>query len=462
MKHKGDHRDTLYTIDKRGKRKWVYAHIVFGPITRLRFLVGWFLVIFYLALPWVTIGGKQGVLLDIPHRRFIFFGFELWATDTIFLFLTLATLGLSLFFFTAILGRVWCGWACPETVFLEYIFRPIERLIEGSDSERRRLDTGPWSVEKVWKKLLKHSICAAVSWVLASTALAYFIGREPLLAMMTGSPLDNLGPFLITLVIMALFAFQFGWFREQFCTVLCPYARFQSVLMDPNSLLVGYDTKRGEPRGKLRAERQSTGDCIDCGMCVRVCPTGIDIRNGTQLECIACAACADACDSIMNRIGKPSGLVRYTTEAELGGATTKWIRPRLFLYSAILVGLLGTFTYLLTNRHGFDAEIVRASGHAVPYSLDAARVVSNHFSLRLSNKQHGPLQIKFELVHPSSVELVSPISQMTIPEGGSLQVPLFARIPLDQLEHGRASVIVDIVADTGDKRRREFTILGPE
>jgi len=456
---KSDFRDTLYTVDKSGRRKWVYPRFQPGRFVRRRRAAAWGLIVFYLALPWISIGGKQGVLLDIPHRRFIFFGVELFATDTIFLFLSLATLALSLFFFTALVGRVWCGWACPETVFLDFVFRPIERLIEGGEQERRRLDAAPWSANKIFRKGLKYTAFALVAWLLASTALAYFIGREPLLAMMADSPVDHLGPFFTTLFLMGVMLFQFGWFREQFCTVVCPYARFQSVLMDRQSLLVGYDPKRGEPRVKLRAAAKG-GDCIDCGLCQRVCPTGIDIRNGTQLECVACAACIDACDSVMVEIGRPKGLIRYDTEAGVLGAGRQILRPRIFVYGALLLIVVGVFGAIFASRTLVEIEMVRPQG-AAPFVLAPTGVVTNQFSVRVTN--HGPLVERFtvEIKDDPSAAVASPLSNFELPPGGIQQVPLFIQMPAERFEQGEATATIEIEGASGAELERKLTLMGP-
>ena len=462
MKTENDFRDTLYTVDKQGRRKWVYPHFAPGRFFKRRSVVAYTLMLFYLSLPWITIHGKQGVLIDIPNRRFIFFGVELWATDTIFLFFTLATLAMSLFIFTSILGRVWCGWACPETVFLEFLFRPIERLIEGSDSARRKLDKAPWTASKISKKLLKHACCGAASWIIASTALAYVIGREPLIEMMKHSPLENSGPFLATLFVMLIMAFQFGWFREQFCTVLCPYARFQSVLMDQHSFLVGYDSTRGEPRGKVRLrEAEQKGDCVDCGMCVRVCPTGIDIRNGTQLECVACAACVDACDTIMDEVGRPRGLIRYDTEARLLGKSAHWVRPRIFVYAAILVILCSTFAYKLSHRALVDVEIVRTSDSRFLAEKEGD-LISNQFSLRLANKGETSLTFQIKIRDRSPIETVSPLQFVELQAGQSQQVPIFFRAPRSIFQNGQKRILIDIADSSGGITRRELTLFGPD
>ncbi|MCC6953431.1 MAG: 4Fe-4S binding protein, partial [Deltaproteobacteria bacterium] len=257
-------RDTLYTIDKDGNRNWVYSNIVIGRFFKRRAVVAYLLMAWYLIAPWITINGSQAILFDIEHRRFSLFGTQFWATDSIFLMFTLGGLGLTLFFFTALIGRVWCGWACPETVFLEFLFRPIERLTEGNAAKRKRLDEQPWGVEKVTRKVLKHALSATLAWVLATTLLAYFFGSHQMIAMILEGPANHMLPFVLTIVFMGVLGFQFGWFREQFCTVLCPYARFQSVLLDANSIVIGYDVKRGEPRGKPRAKSEKPlGDCVD-------------------------------------------------------------------------------------------------------------------------------------------------------------------------------------------------------
>ena len=457
----GDYRESLYTINsKTGGRNWVYASLVKGKFFYQRAVVAYLLLAIYLLAPWIVINGKQAVHLDIFNRQFTFLGVTFWATDTDFLVNLFLIAGLSLFFFTAVLGRVWCGWACPETVFLEFVFRPIERLIEGDAAKRIRLDQAPWTLNKIIKKSLKHGFCAIMAWIIASTALAYFVGRESLINMMLQSPAANPGLFTATLIYMGLMAFQFGWFREQFCTVLCPYARFQSVLMDRFSLGVGYDVLRGEPRGKASKKQElNLGDCVDCGLCVRVCPTGIDIRNGVQLECIHCASCVDACDSVMSKLGRPTGLIRYGCEETLIRGGKFKLSPRPFIYSAVLVVLLSVFVYRLSTRQTSEVTILRGAADAPFVQIDANNI-SNHVHVKLSNKSEN--EEKFEFISDDpAVKLVTPLHPFPVAAESMATAPLFINFPTSLLKNGKYPLKIKISSASGFSAEQEITLLGP-
>lgn len=419
-------------------------------------IVAYTLTVIYLGTPWVTIGGKQAILLNIFERKFTFFGATFWATDTYFLALILGGLAISLFFFKAIFGRIWCGWGCPETIFLEFIFRPVESLIEGGPAQRLRLDNAPWTPRKIAIKFLKFSVFAILVWILASTTVIYFVGLKPWLAMITGSPFDNWLPFVLTIGIMTGLGFQFGWFREQFCTVLCPYARFQSVLLDSHSLLVGYDVSRGEPRGKAGTV---SGDCIDCGLCVRVCPTGIDIRNGLQLECIQCAACADACDSVMEKLGRTTGLVRYDTEVGLAQKKTRFIRPRSVIYGLIGLSLATTFFYLLLHRNLTDVQILR-DGRDQTFQVIAPGRITNHIHIQVGNKQEAKMTYSVTSAD-KNVELLLPANPFPVGGGQLITMPLFVNFSETVLNGGMYPVILEVTDEKGKKHSQTITLLGP-
>lgn len=375
--------EVLSTLRRDGSRRWLYPVPAEGRWLRRRRLVGWALIALFVALPIARIGGKPAVLLDVAAREFTFFGFTFYPTDTLLLLLFLLSALVAVFLLTALWGRVWCGWGCPQTVYLEFVYRPIERLIEGPEHVRQRRDAGPPSWDRTRRRALKLAAFALVSLALAHVFVAYFAGWDRLLVWMTGPPSEHWGYFLLMAGTTALVLYDFGYFREQMCTIACPYARFQSVLTDPDSLIVSYDPARGEPRGRGK-KRDGLGDCVDCLACVRTCPTGIDIRDGLQMECIACTQCIDACDAIMNRVGRPRGLIRYTSERELAGGRSRLLRSRTALYAGLLLALTTAFTVAATTRHAYDVNVGRTAGPPFVEMPDGS--IANRLRFRVRNQ----------------------------------------------------------------------------
>lgn len=377
--------DAVTTIRPDGSRPFLHPADVHGRFARARRILALLLIAFYLSLPWIKVGGFPAVFLDVANRRFHLFGITLAAQDMWLLFFVITGLGFSLFFITALLGRIWCGWACPQTVFLDHVYRRIERWIDGDAVRRRALEAPPPSAGKAFRRGLKHTLYLLVSAAIAHLFLAYFVSIPDLWAMMRAAPGEHWSLFVFMGVFTGALYFNFAWFREQLCIVICPYGRIQSALIDDHSLVIGYDKKRGEPRGKIGLI--GARDCIDCNRCVHVCPTGIDIRQGLQMECIGCTACIDACDDVMTRLQRPRGLIRYDSQNAFAGRPTRWLRPRTLLYGVLLLVGASVATLALSTVHPASFGVTRMTG--APYIVDA-ETVRNQFLVRLVNKRPGP------------------------------------------------------------------------
>ena len=386
-------RDFVTTINDDGSRYFLHPADVHGFFNRVRRFLGLALIAVYLLLPWIPVGGYPAVFLDLAERRFHFFGFTLAAQDTWLLFFGLTGLGFGLFFLTALFGRLWCGYACPQTVFLDHLYRRIERMLEGDAAARRQLDRAPWSGSKIARRVTKHALYALVSLVITHLFLAYFVSVPEVWHMMTEAPREHWAAFLFVFIAAGVLYFNFAWFREQLCIVICPYGRMQSALSDDHTVTVGYDSKRGEPRGKVGTP--DAGACIDCNRCVQVCPTGIDIRHTSlQLECIACTACIDACDDIMRKVQRPTGLIRYDSLAAFRGGQTKWIRPRTILYGVLLVIGIAVATFAFSTVKPANFMVMRMTGAAYFVDRDDVR---NQFMVRLLNKRNEPVAFTVRL-----------------------------------------------------------------
>jgi len=440
--------DRPASLDEQGHHVALNPADVKGPYRNARNWVYWILIAILLVLPWIRIAGQQAVLFDIPARRFTMFGLTFWAHDLPLVFFVLAILTLGLTLMTAVLGRVWCGWACPQTVFIDRVYRFAERWIEGDSVKRMRLNNAPMSWSKVWKKTLKWGVFWFISTNIAHSFTAYFVGAERLGQMSLMNPADNWTPFLFVTILTGILMFDFGWFREQFCIVMCPYGRFQSVLMDDNSLAIMYDEGRGEPRKGTQSEGSEHGDCVNCYRCVAVCPTGVDIRRGVQMECVACTACIDACDEIMVKVDRPKGLIRYASEESMRGGRTRWLTARNAIYAAVLAVCVIGLTASVARRSPIDVKLIRAVD--TPYTQntlsDGSVQIINHYRLRLKNQAGGPLEVSFTM-NDERIESVAATLPAVIDAGQDEEHHVFFKFPRNMTAGaGRLEVEADIVA----------------
>ena len=401
-------------------REWVYPQSISGRFTTIRRWTFLGLHVLLLVTPWITINGNPALRVDLPARTVYLFGSIFTSSDTIFLLLLLWFAAFALFFFTAVFGRIWCGYACPQTVFLESWIRPVEVWIEGDRLTRRRRDLAGWSFDRAWRKLAKWSVFLAVALFLSMGGMSIFAGARELWTGQAG-PVE----YSLVAIFTGFWFIDFTWFREQFCSYVCPYARFQSVLADEETLIITYNTERGEPR-KAGKQAAKDGRCIECTKCVVVCPQGIDIRDGYQLECIQCARCVDACTSVMNKLGHPT-LVAYGSIAESEGRKVRRWRPRTITYAAILVGIMGASGVLLARRIPFEATVNRAPGSL--YTLDADGYTRNTFLLKITNKSPAVEPVEYEI---SVAGLDDAEVLMNVVELGSTEtrtIPLIVRVP---------------------------------
>jgi cytochrome c oxidase accessory protein FixG len=444
-------------LPEDGRRHAIQPADARGRFHRIRAVVFAALVGIWALLPWVTIGGHPAVFIDIGTRQFFLFGATFNAQDTWLLFFLLTGVGFGLVYATALAGRVWCGYACPQTVFLEGVYRRIERLVEGPREKRLRRNAGAWNADKVLRKSASHALYLLASVLVAHIFLSYFVSLRAAFAMVRQSPAAHPEAFAWVLAVTGAFYFNFAFFREQLCVVLCPYGRLQSALLDEHSLVVGYDARRGEPRGKKGAA--GAGDCVDCKRCVVVCPTGIDIRNGTQMECLACTACIDACDEIMDRLGRPRGLVRYDSQQGLSGKPRRIVRSRMVLYT-VLLGAGAVVAFVATRkRQDFEVSILRLPGE--PYTV-ADGQVRNALQLHVVNKRGSTTTYRVEIEPAPGMSAVVPMQTVAIGGLDGAQVPVFLSVPREQFQGdfpvrariGRADDPRDAVTVTG-------TFLGP-
>lgn len=450
--------ERLATTDEHGHRVYLHPESVKGLWQRRRAIVYWFLIGLYLVLPWINIKGKPALQMDLFNREFTFLGGTIHGVEPFLIFLALISVLFFIAFMTSVFGRVWCGWACPQTVFIQSIFLKIEALIEGTPKHRRDLDAAPWDGKKIFKRGLKWLVFFIICSHIAHTFIGYIVGPRNLLLITTHSPSENWGLFSGAMIVTGIFLFDFGWFREQFCIIMCPYGRLQSVMMDENSLVVSYDKKRGEPRFGT-VPKGEEGDCVNCYHCVKVCPTGIDIRRGTQLECIACTLCIDACDNIMDKLKRPHGLIKYASE---NGEKHRLLTPRAMVYSGVSL-LLGIFlVYSLSASTKLNLVFLRAK---VPFTVSREGKVMNNFQLKLSHQGNETPKVEFKVKEPelaSKIELITP-AHPTVLDEAEEKVVFFFRFDPSVLNQGKVSVTVQ-VEDVERKTiigEKEVSLVGP-
>jgi cytochrome c oxidase accessory protein FixG len=450
-KQKLDFRDNPINMNERGGRKWIYAKKPSGKWFKRRTLFSAAMLLLFVGIPFIKVNGNPIMLLEIANRKFIFFGAIFWAQDTFILALLMLSFVLFVVLFTVTFGRLWCGWACPQTIFLEMIFRPIEHLIEGDHRQRQRLDNSPWNGEKIFKKTLKHGIFLIISVVMTNTFLMWFIGSDAWLKLIADPIGEHLSGFIIMLVISAFFYWVYSYFREQICTMVCPYGRMQGVLLDSKSIVVSYDYKRGEPRGK------GEGDCTDCKQCLAVCPTGIDIRNGTQLECVNCTACIDACNRIMHVTGKPQGLIRYASEAQIKGTQTSIWTARNRAYSAVLLIIFSFFIYTLFSRPAIETTILRTPGLLYQQHDES---ISNVYNIKVVNKTHEEMPLELRILsHKGEISMAG--NSMNIKDQDMFESTFVLFIPKNEIKGDKTSVEFGIFSNNELIETYTATFVGP-
>ena len=481
---KESYRDSVATITKEGKRNFINPKKPKGRLYNLRTRFSIFYLVVFFTLPFIKVNGEPMLLLNILERKFIIFGLIFWLKDFFIFGIAMLTFVVFIILFTVVFGRIFCGWACPQTIFMEMVFRKIEYWIDGDASRQKQLKAMPWNAKKIKKRVAKFVIFFTISFIIANFFLAYLIGMDQLLGYLK-TPAAHVGTLISLLIFTSVFFFVYWWFREQVCIVVCPYGRLQGVLLDKNSIVVAYDHKRGEPRGKLTKKEDHNckcvdckedgacksinekiaaivpqGDCIDCFACVRVCPTGIDIRNGTQLECINCTACIDACDSIMTSIKKPAGLIRYASENSIVKGVKLRFTTRIKAYTSVLALLLSLLIFLLVSRTDLDARLMRTAGMTYT-SLPDGRI-SNLYNLKLANKTHKDIAYSLKLENlKGEIEVIGNSSLIVKKEDYS-HLQFFVKLNRSEVKSWKTELKIGMYENNKKIKTIEASFIGPE
>lgn len=447
--YEDEFRDSIATVDEKGKRVWIYPKKPSGKFHRRRIAVTVFLLSFFFAGPFIKIGGQPLLLLNVFERKFVILGQPFWPQDFVLLAIVLIIFFVFIILFTVVFGRVWCGWMCPQTLFMEMIFRKIEYWIEGDAPAQKRLNEQPVNFSKIRKKTAKHLLFILISLLISHTVLAYLVGVDRTVEIISHSPLENLAGFTGLIAFTAIFYGVYAKFREQACIAVCPYGRLQGVLLTRDSIVVAYDWLRGEPRSHLRKKETTTvhtGDCIDCKLCVRVCPTGIDIRNGTQLECVNCTACIDACDEVMLKIGKPKGLIRFASYNAIKDGIQKLVTSRVIGYSCVLLLLVGVLGFALFTRSDVKTTVYKVPGTLYQRAEDGS--ITNLYNIEFVNKTFSEVHLELKIESPVQASLRSADAKaLTIPAEGMIKGVYFVSIPQENVTNARTVVVIGVYKD---------------
>lgn len=462
MEEQETYRDKIATVDEKGKRIWIFPKKPSGKFYDYRKWVSYLLLVFLFAGPHIKIGGEPMLMFNVIERKFVIFGQVFWPQDFYIFAIALVLMVVFIVLFTVIYGRLFCGWVCPQTIFMEMVFRRIEYWIEGDWTHQKKLDQMPWNWEKIRKRILKHAIFWGISFLIANTFLAYIIGADALWEIQTANPMEHLGGLIALIIFTTVFYAVFARLREQVCTTICPYGRLQGVLLDRNSIVITYDHVRGEERGKFRKnedrKESGKGDCIDCGQCVNVCPTGIDIRNGTQLECVNCTACIDACDHMMESVGLEKGLIRYDSENGVNtGTRFRWTR-RIKAYTAVLALLLAVLVVLVVTRTDFDATILRQRG-ATYQELQDGRI-SNIYEIDLANKTKKEYTVELRILEGKG-EIEAVVKDMVLLPEKHMRERFLIKMNQDDVKKGKNELIIGIYGNGELITKARTTFIGP-
>ena len=461
-----DFRDHLATADTDGRRRWLFPRKVNGQWFRRRTVVSWLLLAIMFIGPFIQINGNPLLMINIVERRFSILGQIFWPQDAAIFAVAMLLFLTGIVIFTTAFGRLWCGWTCPQTVLMEMVFRKIEYLIEGDAPAQKALKRAPWTSAKILKKAIKHTIFFGLSFIISNWLLSYIIGLEDLLQIIVDDPRKHVIGLSFMLIFTVIFYLLFARFREQACTFICPYGRFQSAMLDENSMIVAYDYKRGEGRGKFQRAQplqnrvaEGFGDCVDCRQCVSVCPTGIDIRNGLQMECVNCTACIDACDNVMDKLGWKRGLIRYASLNTIESGQRFRFTSRMAWYAAVLTALISLFVFLLFTRTAVDCTLLRAPGGL--YQDDGDGRISNLYTLKAVNKSRNPLPLELRLETPAGALKVMGNEQFVVPKEDLAQTSLLIVFDRAALKGAKTKLRIGIYANGKRIDTLNTTFIGP-